>query len=830
MKHTTSPRIILPRSGASRPAARCLRFSVWQRLLLLLAGVVTAAGPARAATHTWSGAGANTNWSTAANWSSGGVPVAGESNLVLIFPAAGAGESRVDIAGLSVSRIEVDNPSGATYQFRSGGVSVTLNGGPGENFLKTGNGGAVWYVDLVLTGTNWFHITGTVSLDCAISGVGGLTKRGPGQLNLQKAVANTYAGTTRVSAGRLELHKPEFTTAFAGNLVVEGGDCGTYSSNQIPDNVSVSISSGMLGLYSATPTTETLGPLTLSGTGEIDADLGTIVLASSVNVAASADVSIHASGGGSLSLGGGTRIFNVEAGGLLTVTAEIENGGASAGSIISNSPGTLRLSGVNTFTGTCTVNAGVLQAASNQALGGTAGATVVQAAATLELGTGTASGVTLPAGETIQMAGTLRAAKNSTVAGSVVLSGAPVLTAAATTTLTHTGVLSGAANPLSITGPGAVVLGGAAANTYSGDTELGLTADLRLAKTAGHALPGSVKYVNSGSLTLLAAHQIPDTADVWMSAGGTFNVNGFAETIGHVHGSGLVSPIVRLGDGALTMNATSAVQLGTATAPASIEGLDQGRFIKKGAGTFTLYQNRLDAGTTFPTLEVQGGTVHLFDEWLGGIRVEGGSLHGRATTGIITLDGGSMCLCDFTTAGFHSATAGSVRADLAGHTAGSTYDRMVVNGNIDLTGQTLLGNLLFLPYQGSQFTLIKNNGPESVTGTFVGLPEGATVLLQGEPFTISYVGGASGRDVVLAYQGQGVPLPEITGLQKQASGNVLVSIQGPANTAFKLYHSTTLQAGSWTLLGTVTTSASGTVDYTHVVPAAPSRFYRLGLE
>ena len=39
-----------------------------------------------ASVHTWSGAGANGLWSTAANWS-GGAPAAGEADARLVFPA-----------------------------------------------------------------------------------------------------------------------------------------------------------------------------------------------------------------------------------------------------------------------------------------------------------------------------------------------------------------------------------------------------------------------------------------------------------------------------------------------------------------------------------------------------------------------------------------------------------------------------------------------------------------------------------------------------------------------------------------------------------------------
>ena len=49
---------------------------------------------------------------------------------------------------------------------------------------------------------------------------------------------------------------------------------------------------------------------------------------------------------------------------------------------------------------------------------------------------------------------------------------------------------------------------------------------------------------------------------------------------------------------------------------------------------------------------------------------------------------------------------------------------------------------------GAAFTLIQNDGTEAVMGTFAGLPQGATLVLGGMTFQISYVGG-TGNDVVL---------------------------------------------------------------------------------
>ncbi len=85
---------------------------------------------------------------------------------------------------------------------------------------------------------------------------------------------------------------------------------------------------------------------------------------------------------------------------------------------------------------------------------------------------------------------------------------------------------------------------------------------------------------------------------------------------------------------------------------------------------------------------------------------------------------------------------------LNGTTAGSGYDQLSVTGTVNLAGATLNVNLTFTPAVGSAFTLIQNDGKDAVVGTFAGLAQGATLVLDGMTFQISYVGG-TGNDVVL---------------------------------------------------------------------------------
>jgi hypothetical protein len=94
---------------------------------------------------------------------------------------------------------------------------------------------------------------------------------------------------------------------------------------------------------------------------------------------------------------------------------------------------------------------------------------------------------------------------------------------------------------------------------------------------------------------------------------------------------------------------------------------------------------------------------------------------------------------------FGSAVAFSV--DIAGLTAGTEYDQLSVTGTVVLDG-ALQVVPTFAAGPGDQFILLANDGVDPITGTFLGLPEGALIDAGTGFFQISYSGG-DGNDVVL---------------------------------------------------------------------------------
>lgn len=503
------------------------------KLVLILSGALCLATfPVPAGTHVWSGAGANKNWSTAANWSQGGVPNTSEAQCFIVFPETFTGPSTNNIPGLRVDRIAFLG-SGVSLQ-ATPGVTLTLKGTAGTNIYSAGMNYIFDSLPVVLEGTNRLRSAVGLGLYTRLSGEGGIETYG--NVSLDGGVANAFTGPTIVKSGWLTLGKqvvpvgePLGLVSISGPLYIEEGTVNYASDHGIANTSEVVVQTG--GTLNLNGHDDTLGGLKLEG-GAVQTGLG--VLSLNGNVLATGDASIT----GKLSLGGVSRTVEVAPGKTLTISAAISSGGQiSTAGFTKSGAGRLILSSANSYMGHTAVNLGVLELRHNSALGASfISSTSVGQGSTLEL----ADGVIVN-GETLNLlSGTLRCSGTGAWVGPVSLSGACIFqTTKSGGELALTGIVSGD-GALECAGLGRVLMGGTNSNTYTGTTSL-MGGSLFLAKSGdaasirGNLVVGSPFHTNNAELLYIQEdHQIQDSASITVLSSGRIAMNSVVERIGEL--------------------------------------------------------------------------------------------------------------------------------------------------------------------------------------------------------------------------------------------------------------------------------------------------------
>ncbi len=239
--------IILPIAGTrARSVSPCLSFArdgfFWAQIMkaILLGCILIGTVCANAATKTWDGSSSG-NWATAANWSGGTLPAAGDD---LIFP-------------LNVTRTNMTNNFSPNRAFNSvtflgtnylldGSTLIVTNGirsgtPQGDNLHRIPNtivadvqlGGAQTFVvsnlftkliflGNISLGANTLTVDGDGDTDCEgiISGTAGIEKLGFGTMTV--AGDNTFSGPVNIRDGRLVAD-----AGFADNTVLGSTSAGT---------------------------------------------------------------------------------------------------------------------------------------------------------------------------------------------------------------------------------------------------------------------------------------------------------------------------------------------------------------------------------------------------------------------------------------------------------------------------------------------------------------------------------------------------------------------------------------------------------------------------
>ena len=653
-----------------------------------------------AAVRTWTGGGANNNWTTPANW--GGVaPLAGDD---LVFPSGALQLSNTNdfAAATSFKSITI---AGSGYTLSGNSIALGIG-----NLAESGVG-ASNTISLAMSFAATDSITvsdagATLTASAVISGAGGLTKLGAGTLIL--SAANAYTGVTTLSAGVIDARSNAALGTGAGATTVASGaaldvdgsgltitkpltlnGAGTAGAGALLNLATNNTWSGAITLGSASTIGSAAGTLTvsgatatagflltvdgagnvsksagaISGTGGLSQTAtGTLTLgvvntytgATSVNAgtlkmgianAVGAGSALTLAGGATFDLNGfsdsvgslagagnvtnsGVGAATLTSGGNNTSTAfsGVASDGSGALGLTKTGSGTLTLSGTNTYTGVTALSVGVLHLQSSAALGGTAGGTTVAANAAIEID---GSGLLIPepitslSGTGVAGAGALRnLANDNTWSGNITLGAAGATITSDGGTFTLSGSLTGtAAKSPTVGGLGNTTISGVIAGTAT------------LTKTGGGTLTLSgvniytgATTINAGTLTL-GITNATGASGALMVAGGTFDLNGFSDTIGSLAGAGNVTSSAAGAVTLTTSNGTSTTFSGVAA-----DGSGTLALTKAGAGTLTLSGINTYTGTT----TIDAGVISIAaDSALG-------TAPGSPTAGQLTFSGGTL--------------------------------------------------------------------------------------------------------------------------------------------------------------------------------------------
>lgn len=273
----------------------------------------------------------------------------------------------------------------------SGATSIT--GGT----LQLGNGGSTGSLGtdtgaIANAGVLAVNRNNAYSIANAITGAGGFTQLGTGTTTLS-AAGNTYTGATTVSAGTLVITNAagnaSASYAIAANGTLEFDVDDTVTRNMPTSSITGAGTFRKTGLGSLN-WPATAGTFAMSSGGLIDVQGGILTGGSSanevwtnnlsdLNVASGATFrGVEANVRVDVMTGGGTIQSGYTGSGYVNFTFGVDNGSGvfngvlansvNAGNFVKAGTGSQTLAGVNTYTGTTTINSGVLSLAGNGSL------------------------------------------------------------------------------------------------------------------------------------------------------------------------------------------------------------------------------------------------------------------------------------------------------------------------------------------------------------------------------------------------------------------------------------------------------------------------------
>ena len=504
----------------------------------------------------------------------------------------------------------------------TGGTTITAG------TLSIGAGGATGSLSsssaIVNNGVLVFNRSNTITQgtdfsSSAISGTGSLVKNGSNTLVL--TAANSYAGTTTISAGTLQIGNGGTTGSLStssaitnnGSLVFNRSDTVTqgtnFSSTPISGSGSV-VQNGTGTLVISTNSTYTGGTMLNAGTLQMQAAqaLGT-----------SGTITF---GGGTLQWGNvttdlssrfstaGNQSFKIDVTNLSFTPQFTTALNSAGGSLIKTGLGTLYLAPSTSTISSITINQGTIRGGNNTNTFGV-NSTIFLNGGTLQLAAGDSNSgnynhnnlfiqsnstllnrgaTTSP--ETFYKFGNLTIGDNTLTAtplttNAIAMSTTGLITITKATQLTGNATFNvvGTSNTLAL--ESIEESGGSRSLTKTGNGTLTIN---------GTGTYTGVTTISNGTLTLSGGNAIADTGSVSISTEGILNL-GASETIGSLSGAGNVT----LGSNTLTIGVTS----GNTTFTGAISGT--GDLVKDGAGALTLSGNSTYSGTT----TISAGTIQI---------------------------------------------------------------------------------------------------------------------------------------------------------------------------------------------------------------------------
>lgn len=689
------------------------------------------ASGARAQTvFTWSGGGANANWSTNANWLGGAKPTESASNPddQLVFAGTNQLVNNMDLTGSSggfnIGMVTFDNTAGA---FVLGATSASGLDMLGPNRVSTA------YTQVINNSTNLQTINIKLIARADLSfGIDFVAASGDmvigGAISTSGTVANVGAGGIKKSgAGTVTLSG---TNTYTGVTVVNAGILRAGSTSAFGTNSNVTLADGTSAVLDLNNFSNTIGSLTGTAT----------------------------SGGGSVTLGSGTLTINTTSS---TTYAGVISG---TGGIAKSASGTQTLSGNNTFSGGANVTGGGLTMSGNNTFG--AGTVTLNGSATTALtlsgtNTFTSGGITITLG-------------NANISGSDSFTTGSLSFAAGTTTISASLTL-GSGN-ITVTGGTETI--SSSSNSF-GSGSLSVTTGSLTLSGNNNALGTGGITVNSGTLTL---------GGTTNTGGGVTTINGgvvkiaadgatagSAGSLGSVPNTFAAGNIVLNGGTlqdtvALNLHANRGVQIGTSGG--SIVAGAAGNFFVNGvisdqtagAGALTIgsgpgayvpaAQNTYSGGTilasgstTIAFVSSTGGVSGPFG--VGTVTFAGGSF--RATTSIASLTIQNNLLFTGNTT-FISAGAGADKDILFTGTATLTGTRTFTVNTSPVAGGTGVSFNGVIGDGGGGFGINKA-GPGTLVLAAANTYSGDTTITAGTLLANNTTGSATGTGNVNVQSG-----------------------------------------------------------------------------